>query len=165
MKLPSLLSLTIACIALAQPAQAEHYLTGYLGKFDVFDDGSALFGAEYRGNYVWHNLRPVGGAEVTEDEDIYGFAGIHYDLYLTDDIVVTPNFVAGLYNRHDGKKLGGPIEFRSGIEATYVLPNESRVGAAFNHISNASIYDKNPGAESVLFVYSHPLSGLFGGSE
>ena len=163
MKLTSILSLTVACVALSQPAQAEHYLTGYLGKFDVLDDDNTeLFGLEYRAEPIWYDLRPVGGVEVTGEGDVYGFAGVHYDIYPFEDVVITPNFVAGLYNHNGGKDLGGAIEFRSGIEATYVLPNQSRVGLAFNHISNASIYERNPGAESLLFVYSHPLSGMFG---
>ncbi|HID90986.1 TPA: hypothetical protein EYP44_03395, partial [Candidatus Bathyarchaeota archaeon] len=40
-----------------------------------------------------------------------------------------------------GKDLGGALEFRSGIEASYAFENDSRLGVAFNHISNASLYD------------------------
>ena len=166
MPLSRTIILSFACLLAAFSAQAKDYITGYTGYYNVLDndDNASLFGLEYRGETIFYDLRPVGGFMVTSDRAVYGYAGLNYDFYLGDVVVITPNVVAGLYGDGDGKDLGGAIEFRSGIEAAYILPNESRVGVAFNHLSNASIYDKNPGTETVMVTYSYPLDGILGGN-
>ena len=55
--------------------------------------------------------------------------------------------------------LGNPIEFNSGVELAYRFAGQSRLGLAFDHISNAGIAKINPGVESLLLVYSYPLGG------
>jgi hypothetical protein len=135
------------------------FLVGYAGWFDFIDQGNqaAQFGLEYRMKPVWYQLRPMLGANVTTDGSVYGYGGLNYDIALNNRWVVTPNFAAGLYGKgSNGKRLGGAIEFRSGIELAYAFNDASRVSLAFNHISNASIYDKNPGAEALLIGYHVP---------
>lgn len=140
----------------------QDYLTFYSGSFDVLDDDNAAqLGMEYRAEPVWYHLVPVIGANVDTDGALYGYAGINYDLYVTDGFVITPNFMVGAYSEGDGKDLGGTLEFRSGIEAAFEFKDASRVGVAFNHISNASIYEHNPGAETLLLNYSLPLKKFF----
>ena len=68
----------------------------------------------------------------------------------------TPNIGVGLYDEGDGKKLGSSIEFRSGLELSYELENERRIGISISHISNASIGDKNPGTEIISISYQIP---------
>ena len=80
------------------------------------------------------------------------------DLYLTNKIVVTPSFAPGLYERGDGKDLGHAIEFRSGLDLAYRRKNGARIGAEFHHLSNASLDENNPGAETFLFTYSISLN-------
>ena len=58
----------------------------------------------------------------------------------------------------DGKKLGNVVEFRSGGEIAYRFKDHSRVGFAIQHMSNASLGEKNPGEESMMFTYSYPLN-------
>lgn len=149
---------------LTVPAQAAEYLTGYAGWFDVLDqeDEAGQFGLEYRFSPWQWGIRPTLGFNVTTDSSAYGYAGFHWDIPLIENqLYLVPNFAAGVYGEGDGKDLGGAIEFRSGIELDYQMSNEHRVGMAFNHISNASIYNKNPGAETLLVNYSVPM-GLFG---
>ena len=136
------------------------YLTGYVGYVDVIrnDWNATQFGAEYRAKPVYYGLRPMIGISDTTDGSVYGYAGFDYDIPLWNkQVYLIPNFAAGAYAKGDGKPLGGAIEFRSGLELDYQLPNSQRLGVAFNHISNASIYYHNPGIETVLVSYSIPL--------
>ena len=64
----------------------------------------------------------------------------------------------GLYAAGDDFDLGGPIEFRSGIELGYEAKNGWRYGLSYDHRSNAGIYDNNPGIETVQFRVSVPLN-------
>ncbi len=143
------------------PSSQTSYLVPYAGWFDVTqgDNSSAQFGVEYRAKAYAYGLRPGGGANVSSDGSLYGYGGVFWDIpLLGGKWFFTPNIVAGLYRKSDGKKLGGPIEFRSGLELSYALPRRGeRVGVAFNHISNASIYDRNPGAETLLVNYHIPM--------
>lgn len=158
--LAALAALAFTTTAHAKPAAdsaQQSYLVPYVGWFDVTqgDNAAAQFGMEYRMKPFAYNVRPGFGANVSSDGSLYGYGGLFWDIALAGGgFYLTPNFVAGLYSKGDGKNLGGPIEFRSGLELSYVLPNsKSRVGLAFNHISNASIYDRNPGAETLLVNY------------
>lgn len=138
------------------------YVAGYLGYFDVTqDDNSATqFGIEYRGKPLEHGLRPIVGLNATSDSSAYVYVGMNWDVPLVDkQIYLIPNFAVGAYKRGDGKRLGGALEFRSGLELGYQFPNQQRLGIAFNHVSNAGIYDHNPGAETALVSYSIPLGG------
>ena len=154
-------SLAFAAASLnAAAASAQDYLTGSVGWFDVTrqDNEAASFGLEYRFDPFWYQLRPIVGAFGTTDGSVYGYAGLQYDIEIMKDILfLSPNFAAGAYSRgDDGKKLGGAIEFRSGIELQYQMQNQHRIGVAFNHMSNASIYDRNPGVENLMLTYSIP---------
>ncbi|MGE0754565.1 MAG: acyloxyacyl hydrolase [Alphaproteobacteria bacterium] len=145
-------------------AQAADYVTGYIGWHDFIDDeeSSAEFGAEYRFHPFNYGIRPTLGLYVTSEGAAYGYGGINWEVPLVDnEVYLIPNFMVGAYGEGDGKDLGGAIEFRSGVEIAYQMPNQHRVGLAINHISNASIYDKNPGAETILINYSIPVGQLF----
>jgi lipid A 3-O-deacylase len=162
---------SVASVVLAasvvSAAQAKEdnrdYVTGYVGYFDVIggDHDAAQFGIEYRARAIQYSIRPVFGVNVTTDESVYGYAGLNWDAELIENqLYLIPSFVAGLYREGDGKDLGGAIEFRSGIELAYQFPNAHRLGAQFNHISNASIYDRNPGSETAMITYSIPLDNF-----
>lgn len=142
-------------------ANNKDYIAGYAGYFDVIrgDHGAAQFGVEYRGHPFQYTIRPIIGVNVTTDSSLYGYAGFHLDAELIkDQLYLSPNFAAGFYRKNSGRDLGGTVEFRSGIELAYQMPNEHRVGVAFNHISNASLYRHNPGSETALISYSVPIN-------
>jgi hypothetical protein len=65
--------------------------------------------------------------------------------------------MTGLYAPGDGLDLGGPIAFRSGVELGWEASSGWRVGLAYDHRSNAGIYDRNPGVETVQLRVSVPL--------
>lgn len=147
------------------------YLTPYVGAFNILEhtgtDIEGQFGLEYRAkpfySYTPWNLdiRPIAGFNVMDTGGAYGYFGLDFDFALTEHWLIIPNFSAGLYSQgddDDSLDQGGAIEFRSGIELGYQFDNQQRIGVAFNHVSNASIYDRNPGSETVLISYSLPLN-------
>ena len=166
MKKNELLALALlAGTTLAAPAaNAFDYFTGYVGWNDFIDqeNESTEFGIEYRFHPIDYGFRPTLGFNVTTDGSRYGYGGFNWDVpVIGNELYIIPNFMVGLYGEGDGKDLGGAIEFRSGLEVAYQMPNEHRIGIAINHISNASIYDKNPGSETLLINYSMPVGRMF----
>lgn len=129
-----------------------------LGTFDLPDNDRSLeAGIEYRFQpfELWTlDFIPAVGFSATTDESFWVYGGLRHDIALGDRWVVTPQFGISLYEDGDGKDLGGVIEFRSGIEIGRHLKRGGRVGLLFYHLSNARIYDLNPGQESLLFTWS-----------
>ena len=74
-------------------------------------------------------------------------------MYKVGSLNVTPSFTPGLYSQGDGKDLGHMVEFKSEVQISLDLPKESQFGFSYNHISNASLGDKNPGANSYMFNF------------
>lgn len=147
----------------ATPAQADDIALA-LGKFNALrtHDRAEQFGLEYRFDEFGYNIRPIVGAFATTDGGAYGYAGFNWDVELMPkQLYLIPNFAVGAYHEGSGKDLGGALEFRSGIELAYQFQNAHRIGVALNHLSNASIYNKNPGTESVILTYSLPVGKIF----
>lgn len=163
------LSLTTALSALialtsAQAALAEDYLSINMGEYNALRSTQNAFqyGAEYRFSEYTYGIRPILGAFGTSDGAAYGYGGFNWDVALIpNQFYIVPNFAVGAYHKGSGRDLGGALEFRSGIELDYQFPNQHQIGVALNHISNASIYDHNPGEETVMVTYSVPVKFLF----
>ena len=66
---------------------------------------------------------------------------------------ITPSFAPGYYNEGGGKDLGHPLEFKSEVQMSFDLGDNSQMGMSYNHISNASFGTKNPGANSYMFNF------------
>lgn len=159
-------SAALAVIALSfAPATAlaqSEYLTVSGGMDQALDDGVALFGIEYRGPDLYHGLLPIVGVEANVDGGVYGYAGLNWDLEVTPNWLIVPSFAVGGYHQGDDSyDLGGALNFRSRIEVDYRFQNQHRLGLSFSHISNASIYDHNPGTEALMLNYSLPMQ-VFG---
>ena len=52
----------------------------------------------------------------------------------------------------NGKDLGHALEFKSEVQLSLELPKKS-IWFSYNHLSNASLGDKNPGANSYMFNF------------
>lgn len=142
----------------AQEKDDPSFLTLAAGYHDIADDHDAFEGrVEYRfGDKFWI-FKPMIGVLATSDSAVMGYAGVLVDIYFGRRWVLTPSFAPGLYREGDGKDLGGTIEFKSQLELSYRFDDRSRLGLGISHISNASIYDSNPGTETVFLTYSLPL--------
>lgn len=150
----------IVLFATGSMAADAPYLTVYGGDFDISqkDNQAAMGGIEYRFRDQFNGLRPVVGLMGTTDEAGYAYAGAYWDLPLnTAPFVITPGFQAGAFTHGDGKDLGYGLQFRSTIEAAYEFEGGQRLGVGFSHLSNASLGNHNPGAETLQLVYSHPM--------
>ena len=131
----------------------------YTGMFDFSDDGkkSTLIGFQHQNenlnkNTFLGNISPVTGALITQDSATYFYTGVQA-MYKIGNINITPSFTPGIYNQGDGKDLGHAVEFKSEVQLSLDLPKESQFGFSYNHISNASLGDKNPGANSYMFNF------------
>ncbi len=131
----------------------------YTGMFDFSDDGkrSSLIGIQHQNENLNRdtflgNLSPVSGALITADNAAYIYTGVQAQ-YKLGSLNITPSFAPGYYNEGNGKDLGHALEFKSEVQLSLDLSKNSQFGFSYNHLSNASLGDKNPGANSYMFNF------------
>ena len=131
----------------------------YSGMFDFSDQKqrAVLVGFQHQNEELYRDtflgtLSPITGAFVTENAALYAYTGIELNFDL-GPINFTPSFAPGLYGEGSGKDLGHILEFKSEVQASWSLSENSELGMSYNHISNASLGDKNPGANSYMFNF------------
>jgi lipid A 3-O-deacylase len=118
---------------------------------------AAELGVEYRfGDVLWF-VSPFIGVNGTSDGAFYGYGGFGIDINFGPNLVLTPNVAGGYFAHGGGINLGSWWEFRSGAEFAWRFEDMSRLGVALYHTSNAGLTRINPGAQSVLLLYSVPL--------
>ena len=134
-------------------------LSFFTGMFDFSDDGkkSSLVGVQHQNENLNRdtflgNLSPITGAMITADNATYIYTGVQAQ-YKIGALNFTPSFTPGFYNEGDGKDLGHALEFKSEIQLSLDLPRDSQLGLSYNHLSNASLGEKNPGANSYMFNF------------
>ena len=137
----------------------EHGFNFYTGMFDFSDDGqkALLFGIQHQNENLVRDsflgtISPVSGFMLTENNAAYAYTGIQAQ-YNLGKLNVIPSFTPGLYGQGDGKDLGHTIEFKSELQFSLDIFTNSELGFSYNHISNASLGDKNPGANSYMFNF------------
>jgi len=121
----------------------------------------SMFRLEARLPYKLWRFTPIAGMEVSDRGAFYGYGGFALDVFFGDSFLLTPNTALGYYSAGNGRDLGYPLEFRSGIEAAWQFENGSRLGLVYHHISNAELGDKNPGIENLTVNYAVPLDMIF----
>ena len=131
----------------------------FSGIFDFSDDGkkSEIIGVQHQNDNLFRNsfigkIKPITGFMITSDSASYLYTGIQaeYDL---GKLNITPSFTPGLYNEGDGKDLGHLVEFKSELQLSLDISDSSELGFSYNHLSNASLGEKNPGANSYMFNF------------
>src|SRR5918999_3197051 len=130
-----------------------------LGAFDAKDRRSARSGAanlEYRFGRKLFVIGPALGLVANLEGGLYGYFGLYADISV-GPLVISPQVAAGGYGRGVSAALGGVFEFRETVDLSYRFGNGSRLGVRLAHISNAGLYDENPGLEEAYVVYSIPL--------
>ena len=158
----NILIMTFAFSSIADEKKLKNLnteLSFYSGMFDFSDDGkkSTLIGFEHQNENLNRdtflgNLSPITGALITADNAGYFYTGVEAQ-YKIGSINFNPSFTPGLNHEGDGKDLGHVIEFKSELQFSLNLSGNSQLGFSYNHISNASIGDKNPGANSYMFNF------------
>ena len=136
-----------------------HEYNFFTGMFDFSDDGkkSTLVGIQHQNENLYRDsflgtISPVSGFLITGDSATYLYTGIQAE-YNIGKMNLTPSFTPGLYGQGDGKDLGHLVEFKSELQLSFDLLKDSELGFSYNHISNASLGEKNPGANSYMFNF------------
>tara|TARA_B100001287_G_scaffold249368_1_gene229172 strand:- start:231 stop:743 length:513 start_codon:yes stop_codon:yes gene_type:complete len=137
----------------------DHEWNFYSGMFDFSDDGkrASLFGIQHQNENLTREsflgtLSPVTGVMMTADSAAYAYTGVQAQ-YKIGKLNIIPSFTPGLYREGDGKDLGHIVEFKSEVQLSLDIFSNSELGFSYNHISNASLGDKNPGANSYMFNF------------
>ena len=140
-------------------SEDNHKLNFFIGNFDFSDHKQAavLFGFQHQNedlnrDTLIGNISPITGGFVTENSAAYIYTGFEWNIDM-GALTFTPSFAPGLYHEGDGKDLGHVIEFKSEVQFSYEISKNSKIGFSYNHLSNASIGDKNPGANSYMFNF------------
>ena len=136
-----------------------HKYNIYTGMFDFSDGGkkSQIIGIQHLNDNLFRDsfigtIKPVTGFMLTADSASYLYTGIQAE-YNIGKINLIPSFTPGLYHEGDGKDLGHLVEFKSELQLSLDLSPSTEFGFSYNHISNASLGDKNPGANSYMFNF------------
>jgi hypothetical protein len=151
-----------AQVAIGSPADPPRLALG-AGAFDITPSSSNRGGtaaelrAEYRFGDVFWFVSPFIGVSGTSDGAFYGYGGFGVDINFTPQLVLTPNAAAGYFARGSGTNLGSWWEFRTGAELAWRFADQSRIGLALHHTSNAGLTRRNPGAQSISLIYSLPI--------
>ena len=138
----------------------EHQLNFYIGNFDFSDDKqkAILVGFQHQNenlirDTILGNVSPITGGFFTENSAAYIYTGIEWNVDMGNGLTFTPSFAPGLYHEGDGKDLGHVLEFKSEVQFSYAASDNTSFGVSYNHVSNASLGDKNPGANSYMFNF------------
>ena len=134
-------------------------LNFYTGMFDFSDHNakSGVFGLEHQNHDLFvkgkrTTLSPITGGFLTSKNGFYLYTGISAE-YKLGPLNIIPSFAPGFYDAGTGKDLGHPVEFKSEVQMTFDFSDSTHLGMSYNHISNASLSDNNPGANSYMFNF------------
>ena len=155
--------LLIQCLAnigsIADDDSKTTELNTYMGLFDFSDhkQKATLFGIQHQNEELFRDsflgkISPITGGFLTANSAFYLYTGVQAE-YEIGALKITPSFAPGYYNYGSGKDLGYPLEFKSEIQVSFDLSDTSHLGMSYNHISNASLGTKNPGANSYMFNF------------
>ena len=143
----------------ADDVSKETELNIFTGMFDFSDNkqSSGLLGLQHQNEELFKKsflgkLSPITGGFLTEKNAFYLYTGAQAE-YDFGFLTVTPSFAPGYYNYGNGKDLGFPLEFKSEVQVSLNLFENTQIGMSYNHISNASLGSKNPGANSYMFNF------------
>ena len=158
----TIIFLLFCSLAMAEELKIDNNnteLNVYTGMFDFSDDKkrSTLIGIQHQNedlnkNIFLGNISPITGAMITADNATYFYTGVQAQ-YKIGSLNLTTSFAPGYYNQGNVKDLGHELEFKSEVQLSLELPKDSQLGFSYNHLSNASLGKKNPGANSYMFNF------------
>ena len=138
---------------------SNHQYNFFIGNFDFSDDkqSATLYGFQHQNELLQRetflgNVSPITGGFITENSAVYIYSGVEWNFKM-GPIEFTPSFAPGLYHQGDGKDLGHVLEFKTEVQLSYSASKYTSFGVSYNHVSNASLGDKNPGANSYMFNF------------
>ncbi len=156
------LAASAAALTVATATRADDLWRSQLevGSFDVLhQQKSESFDLQLRPGWRLWDFGVFAGGMYTTKNAYMGYAGVTYDLRVTDNILILPDAAVGFYQHGDDKNLGNTAEFRTGLGVAYEFDSGWRLGADFHHISNAGLSKRNPGVEIAALTLAVPLFG------
>ena len=154
-----ILLLSVTNTVLADNVKQDQ-LNFFVGNFDFSDDKqkAVLIGFQHQNedlnrNTFLGNVSPITGGFITDNSAAYIYTGVEWNVDMGSGLMFTPSFAPGLYHEGNGKDLGHILEFKSEVQLSYISSDSTRLGVSYNHVSNASLGDKNPGANSYMLNY------------
>lgn len=156
MRLKRFMAAAALALAPVVPAQAE--APAFAVALGHNSSGSQELFLSRRSVPFAQGLQPVFGASLSTYREAWAGAGLAYTWRGSDQAsFVRAALMPGLYSRGNGRDLGGPIMFRSSIEAGWNLRGGGELSIGLAHRSNAGIYAQNPGLDTLFLSYSRPL--------
>lgn len=141
----------------AAPLGADQFVAVYGGEGRVLDEGGVFEGGlEWRLAPFFWGVQPILGVLVSDEPIRYGYAGLRREFWF-GRFFVAPYSGGGYYDRGGGPNLGGPFQFRSGLEVGRRVGTDWILGAALYHLSNAGTKDPNPGTEAIVLIVSRAV--------
>ena len=132
----------------------------FTGMFDFSDhkQKAGLFGLQHQNDELFIRssrgviYSPITGGFITGNNAFYLYTGIQAE-YKIGSFIINPSFAPGYYGMGNGKDLGSVIEFKTEVQLAFDLGESTHLGMSYNHLSNASLGDKNPGANSYMINF------------
>jgi len=151
------LAAALAVSLLAGPALAQDSALSFALGYN--SNGSTEGYLGWRGAALRHGVQPVVGASFSTRSEGWVGAGLAY----TWRARANPGFVRvavmpGLYRQGNGRDLGGAVMFRSSLEVGMAMRAGGELSLGVAHRSNAGIYRRNPGMNTIFLGYSLSLN-------
>ncbi len=169
-KLLGAIATGVCLFAGAAHAEDKALINLSAGVFDVRSAAPQEFEGrlEYRAGFglfetdgVFRGFKPLVGVMANTAGAVFGYAGLAAPFaFDSGRWEIVPSAAMGAYSKGDGIDLGGTFEFHLGVGASYAVTDNSRLGVAIYHISNANTHRKNPGVNSVALTWSFAFDGL-----
>jgi hypothetical protein len=152
--------MALICAGLQAQAQEVTLSLGWTGQYGDSEDNAAAAGLDVVVGGLFQTWRlglGVGAAvATTANADTWVGAGPVLWLDLGSGWRAEASTMAGIYADND-VDLGGTVQFHSRLGLSYALSPAWRLGASVGHISNAGLYDDNPGIERVMIALTYGL--------
>lgn len=129
------------------------------GYYHAGSHSGGLFQLEYRfAKYFFGWIRPQASLILPKFESLFLGFGVGVEIRPFKHLLIYPTFSPGFYDQgKEGRDLGFPLEFRSSIEFAFEWCNRTSIGVQIYHISNASLSNRNPGANVLALTLALPL--------
>ena len=137
----------------------------FTGVFDFSDQNQKgnIFGLQHQNDDLFRDgflgkISPITGGFLTDNNAFYVYSGAQAE-YNLGRLSITPSFAPGYYHTAgnamggDAKDLGATLEFKTEIQMSLNLSDSTEFGMSYNHLSNANLGEKNPGANSYMLNF------------
>lgn len=146
-----------SCLAYSPAQERLHFQIGATEFQHEWIGQEVLLGYDFDRKYG--PFQPIASASITDTGDFWIGAGLKWTSeHLLDSKIYFETYaMPGFLHAEDGPDLGGFIQFRGSIGFGYEFDNGIRTVIAYDHRSNAHIWETNPGLETLHLRVSIPL--------